>query len=90
MRRWEDAERHFQDALEMNTRMGARPWVAWTQHDYARMLLARHRKGDRQRALELLTPALAAAQDMGMKRLEEKAQALLDSLQGVTPAYPAH
>jgi DNA-binding NarL/FixJ family response regulator len=88
MRRWEDAERHFQDALAMNARMGARPWVAWTQHDYAKMLLARHRRGDRGRALELLTPALAAAQEMGMKRLEEKVQALLDSLRGVTPPHP--
>ncbi len=88
MRRWDDAERHFSDALEMNTRMGARPWVAWTQHDYARMLLARRRAADRAKALELLTEALAAARDMGMVRLEQRAQEALDRLSGMAPAYP--
>ena len=27
MERWEEAERHFPDALAMNARMGARPWL---------------------------------------------------------------
>ena len=39
--RWDDAERHFEDAIEVNRRIGARPWLAHTQEDYARMLLAR-------------------------------------------------
>src|SRR4029453_3052919 len=38
MSRWEDAERHFQHALDANARMGARPAVAWTQYQYADML----------------------------------------------------
>ena len=41
MARWDEAEQHFQEALAMNTRTGARPWLAHTQHDYAAMLLAR-------------------------------------------------
>jgi tetratricopeptide (TPR) repeat protein len=44
MERWEDAARHFEDALAMNTRMGARPWLAHTQHEYATMLLATARE----------------------------------------------
>src|SRR5439155_26173552 len=44
MQRWQDAERHFEDALGMNTHMGARPWVAHTEHDYACMLLARRQR----------------------------------------------
>jgi hypothetical protein len=35
MQRWEEAEWHFHDALAMNARMGARPWLAHTQHAYA-------------------------------------------------------
>jgi hypothetical protein len=31
MSHWEDAQRHFEDALAMNARMGARPWLAHTQ-----------------------------------------------------------
>ena len=32
--REEDAERHFEEALDMNARMGARPWLERTRHDY--------------------------------------------------------
>jgi predicted ATPase len=70
--RWEDAARHFADALTMNERMGARPWTAHAQHDYARMLLARNQEGDQEKAKELLDHALATAQELGMKDLEEK------------------
>ena len=55
MSRWDDAERHFEDALEMNTSMGALPWVARTERDYARMLLARDATGDREKAEALLS-----------------------------------
>jgi hypothetical protein len=41
----------------MNTRMGARPWVARTQRDYAHMLLARDASGDREKAEALLSRA---------------------------------
>ena len=53
MERWEDAAQHFEDALAMNTRMGARPWLAHTQHQYAVMLLARNQPGDRDKAMSL-------------------------------------
>ena len=43
---WDEAARHFSLALELNTRMGAQPCAAHTQHDYARMLLARDGPGD--------------------------------------------
>jgi tetratricopeptide (TPR) repeat protein len=70
--RWQEAEAHFRDALALNTRMGARPYVARTQQDYASMLLARNQSGDRERARDLLTSALATAQELGMAELEEK------------------
>jgi class 3 adenylate cyclase len=83
MSRWADAVRHFEDALEMNTRMGARPWLAWTQHDYAGMLLARDDRGDRENAVELLSQALETAQELGMAGLVEKALALKLRAQGI-------
>ncbi|KKK82898.1 hypothetical protein LCGC14_2798790, partial [marine sediment metagenome] len=88
MERWEEAEEHFQDALDMNTKMGARPWVAQTQHDYASMLLARDEPGDREKALELLTQALDAAQELGMKTLVERALALKLQAQGIDTTAP--
>jgi DNA-binding SARP family transcriptional activator len=57
--RCEDAERHFEDALRMNQRMGAHPWVARTHEEHARMLLRRDARGDRERAEELLSRARA-------------------------------
>lgn len=77
--RWEEAERHFQDALAMNTRIGARPWIAHTQHEYARMLVTRNDNGDREHASELLAQALATAHELGMPRLEEKVKLLVAS-----------
>jgi tetratricopeptide (TPR) repeat protein len=44
--RWIDAEHHFENALNMNARMGARPWLAHTQCQYARMLLLRDHAED--------------------------------------------
>jgi tetratricopeptide (TPR) repeat protein len=75
--RLDDAERHFEDALAMNTRMGARPWVARTQLDYARMLRKRDAAGDAARARELLQQALATAQEIGMAKVAADCEALL-------------
>jgi tetratricopeptide (TPR) repeat protein len=73
MGRFDEAERHFSTALELNDRQGGRPCVAHTQHQYAVMLLARNRPGDRERAIELLEPALATSRELGMRSLEERA-----------------
>ena len=43
---WDAAETHFQQARELNERIGARPWVVRTQRDHAQMLLARNAAGD--------------------------------------------
>jgi tetratricopeptide (TPR) repeat protein len=77
MSRWDVAVRHFEDALEMNSRMGARPWVAHTQHDYARMLLERDEPGDGELALDLLSRATGICRDVRMVALEGKVSALL-------------
>ena len=76
MSRWDDAARHFEDALAMNARMGARPWLAHTQEDYARMLLDRDAAGDRERAQLLLSEALAMYEELGMPASAASASAL--------------
>ncbi len=70
--RYEDAEKHFERALEMNARIRARIWVAHTQHHYARMLVARDAPGDREKAAALAAEALATAREVGMKPLAAK------------------
>jgi DNA-binding SARP family transcriptional activator/tetratricopeptide (TPR) repeat protein len=64
--RFEEAERHFEAALAMNSEMGALPWLARTRESYARMLLARGASGDRERSRELVADALAGCREMGM------------------------
>lgn len=72
LRRWDEAERHFEDALAMNANMGARPWLAHTQYQYATMLLSRDQPGDSDRAVPLLKAALATARELGMRALERR------------------
>jgi len=64
--RWDDAEQHFDDAIEMNRRIGARPWLAHTQEDYARMLLVRGDAGDAKSAGRLLNQVAADYRELGM------------------------
>jgi DNA-binding CsgD family transcriptional regulator len=42
--RWDDASRHFEDALSLHERIGARPWSARTACDHASALLERLRQ----------------------------------------------
>ena len=76
-RRWEEAVQHFDDALEMNASMGARPWLADTQSDYARMLLDRKGSGDREHAHALLEAALSIYRELGMASHTASAASLI-------------
>jgi predicted ATPase/DNA-binding CsgD family transcriptional regulator len=82
MGRWSEAQRHFEAALAMNERIGARVPLAHTRHDYAAMLLARNEAGDREHALELLKASLEAAREIGMRTLEDRLSRRLDELSG--------
>jgi DNA-binding SARP family transcriptional activator/class 3 adenylate cyclase len=86
--RHEDAERHFEQALEVNARIRSPLWIAHTRHDYARMLLARGLPGDGERALGLLQEALAAAEELGLKALADKARPLTLAAEAAAPAVP--
>jgi hypothetical protein len=72
MARWSEAVAHFEVALRMNAGLGARPWLAHTQYDYARALLRREHPGDLQQAVDLLASAAASAQELGMRSLADK------------------
>lgn len=74
--RFDDAERHFEQALAINERIGARPWLAHTQEDYGRMLLERDAPGDAGKASRLLEQALASYRELGMAAYAAKASAL--------------
>lgn len=68
MEHWGDAERHFEDALAFDQKLNARPWIAHTQYNYAKMLIARDAPDDKPKALALLQQALDMAQELGMQR----------------------
>lgn len=73
---WEAAEAHFEDALALNTRLGARTWVAHTAFEYARMLLARRAGDDRARAAALLGQAVGLATEIGLVSITTRVEAL--------------
>jgi tetratricopeptide (TPR) repeat protein len=76
MRRWSEAEGHFQHALELNAKLQARPAIARSQQEYGAMLLERGAPGDRGHALDLLRGAIETADELGMSALLDRAVAL--------------
>jgi tetratricopeptide (TPR) repeat protein len=90
MGRWDDAQAHFEDALQGNTRIGAHPLVAWTQVMYARMLVTRAQAGasptsteqDVKYARHLLAQALTIVRELGMDDLEQRVCILKSQVSG--------
>ena len=66
------AEQHFEAALEINRPL--RPVVALMRREYAEMLIARNRDGDRARAEALLRQTLREAEQGGMSQLISRVQ----------------
>jgi DNA-binding CsgD family transcriptional regulator/tetratricopeptide (TPR) repeat protein len=64
---------HFEAALQLNRRMGARTWLAHTAYEYGRMLLA---QGAGERAERLLAEAALLAETVGMPTLLARTRAL--------------
>ncbi|HVL26949.1 MAG TPA: hypothetical protein VM390_02285, partial [Acidimicrobiales bacterium] len=80
-RRWDDAESHFEEALEVNgMRLRSPTWEAHTQVDFAAMLARRRATGDRERALDLAAAAAATAARLPMPPVLNRARALLSRL----------
>jgi tetratricopeptide (TPR) repeat protein len=81
---YDEADLHFRAALAANERMGARPWVARTQCEYAQLLQARDAPGDHERARELLGAALETARALGMVTLAAR----VERAGGLSPMPP--
>jgi ATP/maltotriose-dependent transcriptional regulator MalT len=71
---WDQAEEHFERAMELDEASGAGTWLAHTIHEYARMLFASGR--ERERASELLKRAGDLAASIGLAALSGRIAAL--------------
>jgi tetratricopeptide (TPR) repeat protein len=78
--RWENATRHFENAIAMEKRLGTEQWLARTQVAYAAMLVGRGVTSDRPKAAGLLDAALETAVSLVMPTVAERARALRLSL----------
>jgi tetratricopeptide (TPR) repeat protein len=67
--RYEEAAAAFEEALARLEKLDALPYLARTEYEYARMLLARSGPGDAERAAERLGRARAVASSLGMPGL---------------------
>jgi class 3 adenylate cyclase len=74
---WPAANAYFAAATATLERIGARPWLARTRLEWARMLLARAEPGDGERAHDLLRQALATARELGLASIERGTVELL-------------
>lgn len=79
LNKFEEAKLHFEQALKMNLKIGARPWLAHTQFEIAAMI-HQMSKGDVERALVLVESSIALSSALKMAKLEQKAIALRDEL----------
>jgi tetratricopeptide (TPR) repeat protein len=82
---WDDAERHFGEALSMNERLGARPYLVRTRRAWGSMLLDRGAPGDAARTNELLAAGLAEARELGMAREIVRIERLLEHMDVARP-----
>lgn len=64
-----DARAHFEAALETHERAGARPWLAWTKYELAKLCAAGGGRGERERGCRMLAEARETASALGMARL---------------------
>jgi predicted ATPase len=76
---WDEAGGYFEDAVAQETRMGARPWLAWTLCSYAQMLQTRGHAGDKERAARFLQEARAIGVELGMRRVAAWAELRQDA-----------
>ena len=79
MSSYKEAQEHFEAALQLNARIGARAYGAETATEYASMLLGRAERGDRERAHELLDGATATAAQLGLARVAARCAQLTDA-----------
>ena len=79
-KQWEKAERHYQTALRQAHELPVVMEQPEVRRWYARMLIDRDAPGDRERARELLTEAIAMYRGIGMPKHVDMAEALLSEV----------
>jgi len=72
---WDRAEQHFEQAIELNRHMQASTWLAHTEYEYARLILA-SRPHQHHLATMLLQDADKLAASIGMAALRTRIKAL--------------
>ncbi len=72
---WERADEHFETAIALNRKMEMRTWLAHTEYEYARMLLAQG-PAERGKATSRLGRAAELAGDIGLSTLSSRITAL--------------
>ena len=77
LHRWDEAEAHFAQGVELCQRRGTPTWLARTRYEWARMLFARSAPGDAGRARQLAAEALAGAKQLRMAAVAARSEALL-------------
>jgi class 3 adenylate cyclase/tetratricopeptide (TPR) repeat protein len=75
--RWDDAEAHFERALELEEGIRGRALVPRTRYWQARFLQARARPGDDRRARAVLSGVVHDTRELGMRRLSAQAEQAL-------------
>jgi hypothetical protein len=80
LKRWGEAERHFDVAMERCGQLGARAVTARVLYERSRMLLVRGAGGDQARAVELLAQAQAICRELDLPGIAERVAALAASV----------
>jgi class 3 adenylate cyclase len=75
--KFEEAEAHFDQAIQFDQLAGATPWVAYAKFELARMLFKRGDRSDLDRAFEMADQARDTAKNLHMKLLEMRATGLV-------------
>jgi tetratricopeptide (TPR) repeat protein len=82
----ERSEKHFREAIDLNHRMGARPYLAHTLREYGELLLSSGDEDARSRAIELIERAAGIYRTVGMRSSLEQAESLLREAASDSPA----
>ena len=91
---WDKAEQHYEAAVDIASRTGARTELARSSLECARMLVSKGAKSDRQRAAALVSEASTIFQDLGMEPFLGQAAELATRLKtrplAVSPGRPRY
>lgn len=82
--RRDDAREHFEAAIELNARMGARPFVAWARLNLAELLVDSGAPTELDHARRLLDAALVDAHELDLTELSSRVVDLAERVAMVT------